>query len=212
LGLEPIDGPHADDPTKAVEVVDYDDTWPETFRELCDRAWAVLADVALSIEHVGSTSVPGLAAKPVIDMCVVVASPDDVPEAIDRLASIGYAHRGNLGIEGREAFTHPSDLPRHHLYLSPRDALSLRNHLALRDHLRADPDAAAAYGALKKRLADAFPDDIEGYVDGKTEMIIGLLEASGLPPDELRSIEAINRRGAARAGLSANLQSECRLS
>lgn len=88
----------------AVVIVEYDPAWPSEFVRLRDRARAVLGDLAIAIEHVGSTAVPGLAAKDLVDMVVVVESDDDVKEAISRLEAIGYQARGNLGVEGREAF------------------------------------------------------------------------------------------------------------
>ena len=77
-------------------VVDYDEEWPRRFEKLRARIWPVVPDVAIRIEHVGSTSVPGLAAKPIIDMTVVVGGRTDVPLTITRLATLGYRHRGNL--------------------------------------------------------------------------------------------------------------------
>src|SRR6185436_17206244 len=121
------------------------------------KVWAVVQDLALAIEHVGSTSVPGLAAKPIIDMTVIVRSAD-ITRTIERLATIGYVHRGNLGIEDREAFHNPPQSPAHHLYLCAAGSLGLLNPLALRDYLRIHPDAVRAYGELKKTLAQRFPN------------------------------------------------------
>jgi GrpB-like predicted nucleotidyltransferase (UPF0157 family) len=177
-----------------IAVVAYDPGWPALFEQLRRSIWPAVADVATSIEHVGSTSVPGLVAKPVIDISVVVQTADDVPAAISRLAGLGYSHTGNLGVEQREAFHSPHHAPRHHLYLCPRDSLALRNHLAVRDHLRTHPDDAAHYGALKQQLAEQYPDDIVSYTAGKTAAILRILEAAGFRPDELDTIERINRR------------------
>lgn len=176
-----------------VLVAEYSEEWPKTFEQLRDRIWPALSDFALAVEHVGSTAVPGLAAKPVIDFCVVVRSRADVPLGIERLAQLGYVHRGDLGVPDREAFRRPEGLPRHHLYLSPKDSLSFRNHLALRDHLRADPDGAIAYGALKRQLAKQFPDDIDSYIEGKTAFILETLRGLGFTREELAAIEEINR-------------------
>ena len=165
---------------RTIVVVDYDSSWPEEFERLRSRIWPVVSDVALSVEHVGSTAVPGLAAKPVIDVSVVVRTASDVPLAIERLASLGYAHRARLGIEGREAFDSPPGSAAHHLYLCPRDSPGLANHLAVRDHLRTHPEAAKEYGELKKRLAGQFPHDIDGYVNGKTDFLLTVLRAAGL--------------------------------
>jgi GrpB-like predicted nucleotidyltransferase (UPF0157 family) len=175
-------------------VVDYDPTWPATFDALRERVWPVVRDVALSIEHMGSTSVPGLAAKPIIDMTVVLPSVDRVAQGVERLATLGYAHRGDLGIESREAFRSPAGLPVHHLYLCPAGSLGLLNPLALRDYLRAHPDAARAYGVLKKSLAVKFPHDIDRYVGGKTDFIVGILREMGFPTHQLEAIERMNLR------------------
>lgn len=179
---------------RTITVVDYDPAWPTAFERLRARIWPAVADLATAIEHVGSTSVPGLAAKPVIDLDVVLRSGDHVPEAVARLAALGYGHRGDLGIAGREAFEPPPGAPEHHLYVCPPDSPALANHLALRDRLRGHPDLAAAYGALKQRLARAFAQDIDGYVDGKTGFILDVLRATGFAEDELARIERANRR------------------
>jgi GrpB-like predicted nucleotidyltransferase (UPF0157 family) len=179
-----------------VLVVDYDEAWPRRFEELRARISPALAGVALAIEHVGSTSVSGLAAKPIVDMTVVVAARSEVPLAIQRLAAVGYRHRGNLGIEDREAFDHPSDLPRHNLYVCPQGTIGIVNQLAVRDYLRAHPDVARRYGELKKRLAAQFPDDIDHYVFGKTDFVLDVLQHAGLTAEQLALIERVNRPSA----------------
>jgi GrpB-like predicted nucleotidyltransferase (UPF0157 family) len=176
-----------------IVVVDYDPAWPQMFETLRARIEPVVADIAVAIEHIGSTSVPGLAAKPIIDM-VVVVPPDRVATAIDRLATLGYAHKGDLGIPGREAFAHPPEMPRHHLYVCPVGNIGLVNPLALRDYLRAHPDAAAEYAALKRRLAVRFADDVDGYVESKSAFILDVLRKSGFAERDLAAIEAMNRR------------------
>ena len=130
-----------------------------------------LGALALRIEHVGSTSVPGLAAKPVIDIDVVIESEDHLQEVASRLASIGYEARGDLGVRGRYAFSSPPHLPDHHLYVCARDNAELHRHLALRDYLRRHPEKAAAYSRLKQSLAQAHPFDRDAYTEGKTSWI-----------------------------------------
>jgi GrpB-like predicted nucleotidyltransferase (UPF0157 family) len=152
-------------------IVDYDPEWPREFDALRDRAASAVGDVAVAIEHVGSTAVPGLAAKPIIDL-VVVVEPEDVQRAVERLVAIGYVHRGNLGVEGREAFSAPEGDRRHHLYVSPTDSEELRAQLAFRDRLRLDGTLAAEYEALKRELAVEFRDDRMGYTDAKTEFVV----------------------------------------
>src|SRR5690242_8803522 len=176
-----------------VRVVDYDDGWPSYFEELRARIWPAVSDVAIAIEHVGSTSVPGLAAKPIIDIDVIVpGSPSSVCAAVESLVRIGYEHQGNLGIAGREAFRRPPGSPPHHLYACVEGCTALRNHLIVRDCLRANPDIAREYGDLKKRLAREFPDDIDAYIAGKTELLCRVLAASGMSEDELEKIRRVN--------------------
>ncbi|MFN3390824.1 MAG: GrpB family protein [Meiothermus ruber] len=179
--------------SQPIVVVDYDPTWPEVFERLRAPVWRAVQDFALAIEHVGSTSVPGLAAKPIIDMDVVIASAALIPLAIERLGTLGYVHRGNLGIEGREAFQQPAHLPPHHLYVCLQDSVSLRNHLALRDYLRAYPAAVQAYGALKKRLAQEHAHNIEAYIEAKSDLILSMLAQTGFETEQIAAIREQNR-------------------
>lgn len=175
-----------------VEVVNYDPAWPAVFKQLKARVWPAVSDVAVRIEHVGSTAVAGLSAKPVIDMTIVVGTSEQMPMLVERLATIGYRHRGDLGVSGREAFARPPDTPPHHLYACVEGNLALRNHLAIRDSLRRDPAKAQAYGLLKRQLAARFPDDIDAYIEGKTQFLLDILAETGLAPSELDAIRAIN--------------------
>jgi GrpB-like predicted nucleotidyltransferase (UPF0157 family) len=175
-------------------VVDYDPSWPGTFERLRAGIWPSIQDLATAIEHVGSTSVPGLAAKPVIDMTVVVPTQTAMEAVIARLAALGYRPRGDLGVPGREAFDRPEGTPDHHLYACVAGIDGLRNHLALRDHLRDNPSTARAYGCLKKELAARFADDIDGYIDGKTEFILNILTQTGFSPDQIAGIRAVNSK------------------
>jgi GrpB-like predicted nucleotidyltransferase (UPF0157 family) len=158
-----------------VVIVDYDPRWPATFASLADRLAAALGSLAVGIEHVGSTAVPGLAAKPIIDLDVVIASRADLPAVIDRLRLLGYDHEGDLGVPGRDAFASPPGGPSHHLYVCPAGSPALARHLALRDRLRADPEAAGAYGDLKRSLAARFGHDRAAYTDAKSAFIEALL-------------------------------------
>jgi GrpB-like predicted nucleotidyltransferase (UPF0157 family) len=167
-----------------VLIVDYDPVWPVRFAALRRTLKAALGELALAIEHVGSTAVPGVAAKPIIDIDVVIRSGEDFPAVIDRLAGLGYQHRGNLGVEGREAFTEPPRLPRHHLYVCAQDSPELARHLRFRDYLRTHAEDAAAYGAFKREAAARYRDDRERYTEAKTwvvERILAQTVAEGEP-------------------------------
>lgn len=177
----------------AVIVVDHDPQWASLFETLRSGILPAVAEVAIAVEHVGSTAVPGLPAKPVIDMDLVVLEAD-VGDAIERLATLGYVHRGDLGIPNREAFYAPAGSPRHHLYLCPTTSLALRNHLAIRDCLLTDPLKRDEYGELKRRLAEEHPDDIDAYIAGKTGFLLAILRDQGFGGDSLDSIRRANQR------------------
>jgi GrpB-like predicted nucleotidyltransferase (UPF0157 family) len=158
-----------------IVISEYDPRWPELFCELRDGLPAGLRMRARSIEHIGSTAVPGLAAKPIIDIDVVVADEADVAEAIAMLAAAGYPHKGDAGVPGREAFDQPAHLPEHHLYVCVEGTGPLVAHLRLRDHLRANPGTAREYAALKRELAATYEDDRAGYTEAKTAFIEAVL-------------------------------------
>jgi GrpB-like predicted nucleotidyltransferase (UPF0157 family) len=159
-----------------VVVVEYDPGWPELFQSLRGRIVTALGGLATAVEHVGSTAVAGLAAKPIIDMDVLLVSGDALPAAIERLATLGYVHQGDLGIPEREAFlTPPGDSP-HHLYVCPPQSREFRRHLAFRDYLRSHPEEAKAYGDLKQALALKFSQDRAAYMAGKGGFVAELLE------------------------------------
>jgi len=157
-----------------VIVLDYDPNWPGVFQSLRKRIADALGDMAAAIEHVGSTAVPELAAKPIIDIDVLLASETMLPAAIERLASLGYVHQGNLGIPEREAFVAPTNDPLHHLYVCPPSSSEFRRHIALRDYLRANPKDAKIYGDLKITLAERFREDRSAYIAAKGEFVAEL--------------------------------------
>ena len=131
---------------------------------------------------------PGLAAKPVIDLDIVVTSEAAVRPVIEALRPLGYLWRGDLGIEGRQAFFRPDDddLPDHHLYLVVDGSRAHQDHVLLRDLLREDADARQRYAALKRRSVAEVDGDIERYVAAKAALVAELLARAraerGLPP------------------------------
>jgi GrpB-like predicted nucleotidyltransferase (UPF0157 family) len=153
-------------------VLRYDPNWPVLFQSLRRRIADALDDMAASIEHVGSTAVPGLVAKPIIDIDVLLASETMLPAAIERLANLGYIHRGDLGIPEREAFRAPAGDPPHHLYVCPPCSTEFRRHLAFRHYLRAHPEDAKIYGDLKIALTQRFREDRPAYNAAKSEFVM----------------------------------------
>jgi GrpB-like predicted nucleotidyltransferase (UPF0157 family) len=159
-----------------VVVVDYDPAWPAQFRSLRGRISGVLRLMASAIEHVGSTAVTGLASKPIIDIDVLLVSGALLPVAIERLATLGYLHRGDLGIPGRESFSAPPGAVPHHLYVCPPHSLEFRRHVALRNYLRSHSAEARQYADLKRTLASRFPNDRDRYQAAKSEFVRQLTE------------------------------------
>jgi GrpB-like predicted nucleotidyltransferase (UPF0157 family) len=176
-----------------VAVVPYDPTWPEQFAALREHLLAALEGVPVrSIEHVGSTSVPGIAAKPQLDVDIVVDA-DRVPAASSALEAVGYSPLGELGITDRHAFRAPDHSPSRNVYVVVDGCLALRNHLALRDLLRRDGRLRDEYGRLKLELAHRDYEDIDQYVVDKSPVIQRILAAAGIDRDELAEIDAMNR-------------------
>lgn len=176
----------------SVDVSPYSPQWPVAFGSVAADLAKALADTdSVQIEHVGSTSVPGLAAKPILDIDVVV-DVDDLVAAVGTLNAAGYVHRGDLGVIGREAFHAPDDSPMRHVYVCERGGLAVRNHLAVRDELKRNAALRDEYGAVKVALA-ADPDmDIDTYIARKSDALQKVLVQSDLTPDELRAILRLN--------------------
>jgi GrpB-like predicted nucleotidyltransferase (UPF0157 family) len=153
-----------------VVVVDYDPRWSEMFEEEKARLLDALRDLDVQVEHVGSTAVPGLAAKPIIDILIVVPNAPEAIRAITPLVQLEYDCRGELGIPGRIYFR--KGMPRtHQIHLYPRDHPEIERHRLFRDYLRTHPEAAQAYAELKRALAEKFRDDREAYTEAKTDFI-----------------------------------------
>ncbi|MFC7359664.1 GrpB family protein [Nocardioides astragali] len=175
-----------------IEVVPWSPRWPEQFEEVATVLRAALTEVpSATVEHVGSTSVPGLSAKPILDIDVVVES-SDVSAAVSALESVGYVHRGDLGVTGREAFHAPGP-PRRNVYVCTAGTVNVRNHLAVRDVLRARDALRDAYSDVKTTLAGDPRMDIDTYIAGKSAVVQRVLEASGeFSEHELEAIRRLN--------------------
>jgi GrpB-like predicted nucleotidyltransferase (UPF0157 family) len=172
-------------------VVEYDPDWPRRFKQLRREYAAAMAAAGVpvvAIEHVGSTAVPGLAAKPVID-CDIVVAQQDVPAASTVLIRLGFTAEGDLGIPLRWAFKEPERLARTNTYVVVAGSLSLRNHLAVRDILRTDPDLREQYAAVK-RQAGATVANIDDYGRAKNATVQRILAAAGLTNAERAAIDA----------------------
>ena len=154
-----------------VRVVAHDPAWARLFAEEAQRLRrALTADLPIALEHVGSTAVPGLAAKPVLDLLGGYPAGAGVAEYVRAVVAADYVHRGEQGISGREYFRRGEPCS-HHLHLVVAGGSFWREHLAFRDALRADAALRQAYAQLKVELARRFPRDREAYTNGKSEFI-----------------------------------------
>lgn len=174
-----------------IVVVDHDPAWAEVTARLIGEIRAACGRHIVSIEHIGSTSVPGLAAKPIIDLMPALPAFEDGFGCVDAMTALGYEARGEFGIAGRHYFPRPAG-PRRlavHVHMFAADHPEYRRHVLFRDYLRAHPARADAYGALKRELAVRFGADREGYTDAKsafireTDALAAAWDAAGHPPD-----------------------------
>lgn len=172
--------------SKTVRVVPYDPRWPTLFEVEATRIADAVAAArlpALTLEHVGSTAVPGLAAKPILD--IAAGYPGDIVYStyIAVIASLGYVYRGDGGVPGREFFRR-GELRSHHLHLVEYNGIRWRHYVRFRDALRSDAMIRDAYAALKYDLALRYPRDREAYTVGKAEFVERVLHV--VPESRLR--------------------------
>jgi GrpB-like predicted nucleotidyltransferase (UPF0157 family) len=153
---------------RLVKVVRYDPKWVQLYEKEVKIIALVFGSLLVNIHHIGSTSVPGLSAKPVIDILPEVVDIEAVDALGDGMLALGYIPKGEAGISGRRFFIKPSETHRtHHVHVFQSGSPDAVRHLAFRDYLISHPELAAAYGELKSKLAQQFPEDIYGYMDGK---------------------------------------------
>ena len=167
--------------TKSVVVEKWNPKWKDEFERIVDSLGEDVIYNSVKIEHVGSTSVEGLSAKPIIDLDIVIEN--DKFEIIKRLLNDkGYKHEGDLGIEGREAFSYSGkeELMTHHLYVCTKDSEELFKHITFRDFLKNNSALASEYSKVKEQAAVLYPDDIDKYMGFKSEIIEKIYKRCGL--------------------------------
>ena len=155
-----------------VIVVDYTPSWAEKYQQEAQKIRRILGENLAEIYHIGSTAVPGLKAKPIIDIMPVVYDLCQVDQKNIEFEKLGYECMGEFGIAGRRYFRKGKENRTHqiHVFAAESDA-DIRRHLAVRDYLRAFQETAREYGLLKEKLAKKYPQDIEGYCDGKDAFV-----------------------------------------
>lgn len=159
--------------TKKVVVEKYNYKWNYEFKKLKYYLQEILKDNIL-IEHIGSTSVYGLAAKPIIDIDIVIEDYSNFEEIKNRLKIHGYYYEGDLGIKDRHAFAYDESKSKfitHHLYVCPKSSKELKRHIAFRDYLKSHDNEMKKYGEIKLEAADIYPNDIEAYIKYKSLFI-----------------------------------------
>lgn len=156
-----------------IELASHNATWASAFESEASAISNALSELPIELHHIGSTAIPGIVAKPVIDMLGVVSSVAELDEHAHRLAALGYEGLGEYGILGRRYFRkNAHDGARtHHLHAFAAGAPEILRHLDFRDYLRAFPMEAAAYAALKQELVERCGSDMTAYSEGKTEFI-----------------------------------------
>jgi GrpB-like predicted nucleotidyltransferase (UPF0157 family) len=150
-----------------IEIVPYDPAWPERFAWLGGELRSALGGAAVRIDHIGSTAVPGLAAKPVIDIQISVASFDPLEAFRAPLEALGYAYRADNTERTKRYFREPAGSSRTHIHVRRAGSFSEQFALLFRDYLRATPEVAAEYEALKQRLAARHRDERRAYTEAK---------------------------------------------
>ena len=167
---------------KRVVVVPYNEQWKTYFETIKQYLLTAINAEIIGIEHIGSTSVEGLSAKPIIDIDIVIKDYSVFDAVVEKLASLGYIHEGNLGIKDREAFDYKgnADLPKHHLYVCPEFSEELHRHITFRDYLRNNPEAVQKYSRVKEEGAKLFSDSIDDYIAYKSPCIEEIYKKCGV--------------------------------
>jgi GrpB-like predicted nucleotidyltransferase (UPF0157 family) len=158
---------------KRVVVVPHDPSWADEFSRVSAEVCPAFGPNLVALHHVGSTSIPGIYAKPIIDMVAAVRDVSAVDQLNGRFESLGFVPKGEFGIPGRRYFyrNDASGVRTHQIHTFEADSIGVARHLAFRDFLIAHPQIASSYSDLKRRMAAAHPEDIEAYMDGKDSFI-----------------------------------------
>ncbi|MGG0658502.1 GrpB family protein [Rummeliibacillus pycnus] len=157
---------------REVKVVPYDEKWPKMFNLEAEGLRRLLTNEIIGVNHIGSTSIPDMPAKPIIDVLVEVKNIQRIDQFTERLAVNGYKAFGEYGIPGRRFFIKGTLSNRtHHIHMFQTGDKEISRHLAFRDFLIANHHEALQYGALKKKLAKENPVNIEKYIQGKHDFI-----------------------------------------
>src|SRR5918996_855966 len=154
---------------RKVEVVPHDPRWRDAFEAEAEQVAAALGENVVAVHHIGSTAIPNIYAKPIVDLLVVVRDIAEVDGRSSAMESLGYEVMGEYGIPGRRYFRKDNQegIRTHHIHAFEAGSAEAERHLAFRDYMTAHPSEAQRYSDLKRKLADEHTQDIEAYMDGK---------------------------------------------
>jgi len=173
------DGEQITPEQREVELVPHNPEWSQLADEEAKRILEQLSIPVIGVYHIGSTSIPGIKAKPILDFVIEVEKLDDIIQSTEMLGELGYISRGEYGIPGRQFFTKDTDGERsHHLHIFQQGHPDIERHLVFRDFLRANPEAAHEYEIIKEKLAKRFPKESGSYTEAKSDFILSLDEVA----------------------------------
>lgn len=156
---------------RKVQVTQYNKNWPLMYEEEAEKLRKIFGSEIIEIYHIGSTSVNGLIAKPIIDIMPVVKDVKQVDDFNTAMIDIGYEPKGENGLSSRRFFQKGGDERTHHVHIYEMGDAEIERHLAFRNYLRTHPYTVKKYGSLKKELSQRFPNDIEAYINGKEKLV-----------------------------------------
>lgn len=159
--------------TREIIIVPYDNSWPIKYQDEVKRIKKILENEIISDHHIGSTSIPGMSAKPIIDILLEVRNISKIDEYNQKMIELGYEPRGELGIPGRRYFSReePKDLRTHHIHAFQSGDENLARHLAFRDYMISHNKEAKIYARLKEGLARKYRYDVDAYIVGKESYV-----------------------------------------
>jgi len=156
---------------RKVEIKEYDPQWKQEYEKEKEKLVGIFSDIVVDIHHIGSTAIPKIKAKPIIDIMVVVEDINKVDEYNEDMIELGYTPKGEFGIENRRFFPKGENERSHHVHVFPKGDPEVKKHLNFRDYLRAHPKEARQYSQLKEVLAAKYYYNIDKYIEGKNDFI-----------------------------------------
>lgn len=152
---------------RTIEVVEYDEKWNQMYLAEAKKIKEILKEEIINIYHIGSTSIPNMDAKPVIDIMIEVKNINNIDKYNDKMSEINYIAKGEYGIEGRRFFLKGLYKRTHHVHIFQKNNKEIKRHINFRDYMISNQKEAIEYSTLKKKLAVEFRHDIDGYCKGK---------------------------------------------